>query len=432
MDKRFLDYIEEHRLLADGDRVLACVSGGVDSMTLLHLLYRHFGEGRVIVAHCNFMLRGGQSDAETAMVIRTAESLNVEYEVKHFDTKAICAQSGESIQMAARRVRYEWFEEVASKHNCTKIAIAHHSDDSTETFFINLLRGTGLRGLTGIGRSRERIIRPLLFASRSDIESYALKHAVEYMTDSSNHNQEYLRSRLRYDILPRFEGASSGFGSMMGSNIERLSAAQRFIDSQIGRITEELTTTKDKDTIINLSELQRFEQWNFILFEMLRPYNFKGEIIGDIINAELSGKRFLSPSHQATLDRGSLIITARISESVEEEVIEIDDPRVEWIDPCSLSTLECPNNVALLSGDALQFPLTIRRWRHGDWFMPLGMQSHKKVSDYLIDAKVSLVDKERQGVLISGSDTIVWLIGKRIDNRYKLTEATVKAVRITL
>ncbi len=176
MEKRFKEFASAHSLIESGDRVLACVSGGVDSMALLHLIYNMVGAENMEVAHCNFMLRGAECDRETEMVKRHCAEMGVECNVIYFDTRKECGETNESIQMAARRLRYDWFEKLAEEKGCNKIAIAHHSNDTVETFFINLMRGTGLRGLCGIGRSRERIIRPLLFASRDEIESYTIKN----------------------------------------------------------------------------------------------------------------------------------------------------------------------------------------------------------------------------------------------------------------
>ncbi len=427
MKKAFREFVERHSLIAPSDRVLVCVSGGVDSMTLLNLMCDYVGVERIVVAHCNFRLRPGECDAETSMVVRHCEAMGLELKTVYFDTKAESLQSGESIQMTARRLRYDWFDEVAEECGCAKIAIAHNSGDTVETFFINLMRGTGLRGLTGIGLTRGRIIRPLLFASRDWIEYYAVQEGVEYKTDSSNLSTDYLRSRLRIDILPRFESSSSSFREMMGGNIERLSMAQRFVDSQIAVLGGELF---DGDAL-DMERLREHSEWEFILYELLRPYGFSGEVISDISRASHSGKRFYSSSYFALLDRGSLIVRPRVSEVFEERLLDADDPSIEWFDVSDIKSLETPSHQALLCADSLEFPLRLRRWSQGDYFMPLGMPCHKKVSDFLIDSKVSLLDKERQGVLESGGD-IIWLVGRRIDNRYRLRESSKRAILVTL
>lgn len=427
MREKFAAYVAEHDLISSDDRVLVGVSGGIDSMTLLDLIYKLLGRDRLAVAHCNFTLRGGESDAEQALVERRCAELGVNCHTIRFETRKECEASGESTQMAARRLRYAWFDELCEEFGYTKIAIAHHSDDSIETFFINLMRGTGIRGLTGINVSRERIIRPLLFTSRWDIERYAIDESIPYLTDSSNLGDDYLRGRLRHDILPKFHSASASFGRVMSENIERLSAAQRFIDGQIAMISKSMFSGNR----LEIQQLEQFGEPQFVLYEMLRPYGFSGEVVADILSATHTGKRFYAERYIATLDRGALLLTERSVEGFCERVIDENDPAIEWVDPSALSTLQTPSHVALIAADALQFPLRVRRWQQGDWFVPLGMHSQKKVSDYLIDAKVALPDKEQQGVLLSG-ESIVWLVGHRIDDRYRITERTVRAIRITL
>ncbi len=428
--QKFEKYVSEHSIISKQDRVLVCVSGGVDSMVLLHLIVRYMeGVSDVGVAHCNFMLRGGESEAETAMVERVCGAMGITPHVRYFDTKAVQKLSGDSTQMTARKLRYEWFEELAKENGYQKIVIAHHSDDATETFFINLMRGTGVRGLCGISGMRGNIVRPLLFASRAEIESYALVNEVEYMTDSSNLGDDYLRSRLRYDIIPRMEGSSPSFRTTMGGNIERLGATARFVEAMIRRIEGEVIEGEK----LHLTRLSEYGDPAFILYELLRPYGFSGDVVEAILGAHHSGKRFHSPTHLATLDRGRVLLLQNRQEMpFEEREITEDDPCVEFIDPATITSLVTPPNIALLSADSIDFPLRLRRWSTGDSFIPLGMHGMKKVSDLLIDIKVPLPEKERQGVVTTASGTIVWVVGRRIDDRYKVTERTARVLRLTL
>lgn len=414
-----------------GDRVLAAVSGGVDSMVLLSLLVagaEKIGLEKLAVAHCNFSLRAEESDRETKLVEKTCQNYGIECFIIKFDTKGECAVTGESTQMAARRLRYRFFEDLCAEHDFNKIAIAHHADDSIETFFVNLTRGTGLRGLTGIGRSRGMIIRPLLGASRDEIEKYALEHGVAYMNDSSNASLDYLRNRLRHDIIPRINSSTPHFSTTMGHNLEHLTSAQRFIDQRIEDIKKEVMDGE----VLDLDRLRADASFAFILFEILHPYGFSSAVINDICSSNLSGKEFFAEHHTAWLDRGRLIIRSREQMEFSQRTIQSDDPGVEWLTVDEIFSLETPSNVALLSADALQFPLTLRKWRAGDWFIPLGLKGQKKVSDFLIDNKVPLPDKEQQGVLVSGNDTIIWLVGRRIDDRFRVCEQSKAVVRITL
>ena len=437
MLEEFRQYIRSRRLTTPDDRLLVAVSGGIDSMTLLDLARRVF-EGRLAAAHCNFTLRGEESDGDQQLVESYCRQYGIPLHTIRFDTETEARTHGESIQMAARRLRYEWFDTLCDQHGYTKIAIAHHADDSIETFFINLVRGTGLRGLTGISDRRGRIIRPLLFARRDDITAYAARHAVPYREDSTNATLKYLRNRLRHDILPRFDSASNNrFARTMEENLLRLQQTQRFIDLQIAR----LRAAALDDHTIDLEQLDP-ECLAFELHELLRPYGFASETVADLADLLLghdadndltaSGKRFEAPLWSAVVDRNRLLLVPRTVEPFRDEQIAADDPRIEWLTVGELpESLATPANVAYLSADALKFPLTLRLWQEGDWFIPLGMVGQKKVSDFLIDAKIPVTEKARQGVLLSG-ETIVWLVGRRIDDRYKVRQDAHRVIRITL
>lgn len=433
----FRQYIRNRGLIGPEEKILVAVSGGIDSMTLLDLMRQAFG-GRIAAAHCHFGLRGAESDGDQQLVETYCRQHCIPLHTVRFDTEAEARERGESIQMAARRLRYDWFDSLCDNHGYDKIAIAHHADDSAETFFINLVRGTGLRGLTGIADRRGRIIRPLLFARRDDITAYAVAGGVPYREDSTNATLKYLRNRLRHDILPRLDSASNNrLAQTMEQNLTRLQQAQRFIDLQIAKLRAEAL----HDNILNLSFLDP-GSLPFELHELLRPYGFAPETVEDLAavltrraeesDVTASGKRFDAPEWSAAIDRGRIMLTPRIAEPFRDERIAEDDPRIEWLSAGELpDSLVTPPNIAYLTADALKFPLLLRRWRDGDWFIPLGMAGQKKVSDFLIDAKIPAVDKARQGVLVSG-ETIVWLAGRRIDDRYKVRQDARRIVRITL
>ena len=420
-------------LFAPGDRVLVAVSGGVDSMTLLHLLVFHareLGLEEVAAAHCNFTLRGLESDRETKLVEQTCAALRVRLFVERFDTRAECSAAGQGVQQTARRLRYDFFERLASEHGFTKVAVAHHADDAVETFFINLMRGTGLRGLTGIARRRGRIVRPLLDERRVEIERYASAHGIEWRDDSSNKATDYLRNRLRNDLLPRFSSCSSSFAPTMTQNIERLDAAERFIATQIEKIRSEYLS----DQRLAWRQLQRdfSTHFGFVAYELLRDYGLSGAVVEQLLACTESGKEFLSATHRVVVDRDDWIVTDRHAEEFVERTIERDDQCVEYTTVDRLFSLETPPNAAYIAADALQWPLRLRRWQAGDWFVPLGMSGQKKVSDALVDWKVSLPEKEQQGVLVSGEGTIVWVVGRRLDDRFKVTEQSRSVIKITL
>lgn len=433
----FRQYITRRDLVTPNDHILIAVSGGRDSMTLLHLLQQTHPSAQLGVAHCNFGLRGNESDSDQALVQDTCQKYGIPLHLARFDTEEEARRSGDSIQMAARRLRYQWFDSLCDQHNYQKIAIAHHGDDSVETFFINLLRGTGLRGLTGISDLRGRIIRPLLFARRDQITAYAAQHGIPYRDDSTNTSLKYLRNRLRHQIIPQLASSGNSFAQTMEGNLTRLQQAQQYIDHHISHLRQRAWD----GTTLDLTQLSS-DTLGFELYELLSPYGFAPETLEDLAHlirshaqdsdTTVSGKQFIAEQWTATLDRRRLLLSPRTVQPFREELIAADDSRIEWLTVSQLpATLATPPNIAYLTADALQFPLRLRRWQEGDWFIPLGMCGQKKVSDFLIDIKMPLTEKTQQGVLLSGS-TIIWLTHQRIDDRYKVTQSARKIIRITL
>lgn len=437
---RFREYIKEHQLATADNRILLTVSGGVDSMVMMHLFVEAgFNVG---VAHCNFQLRGTESEEDEVLVAEQAAALGVPCYNRRFDTKGEMAATGESVQIAARRLRYGWFAELCTDEGYDTIAVAHHADDSIETFFINLLRGTGLKGLTGISLTNGRIIRPLLFATRHEINDYAKAHKIPFREDSSNRSTKYLRNKIRLGIVPRLREIVPSFTQTMGCNIDRLTDAQHFINHAIGKIEAEAVEHFGGEDIINPAKIDRGFPLNFVIYELMsQNYGFKGDVVDslcDALRAGATGKRFYSRDWVAYIDRGRIVIS-RIGVDDECEVpfdlgkskvycgnsvLYIERTNIDHID-----SLFQPDNIALLDADTLTEPLTLRKWREGDRFVPLGMSGEKKVSDYLINSKVSMAEKSRQFVLCAG-EQIVWLVGHRIDERYKITSATENVVRI--
>ncbi|MCH5334787.1 MAG: tRNA lysidine(34) synthetase TilS [Alistipes sp.] len=439
--ERFERYIEQNDLAAPGDRILLAVSGGSDSMVMLSL-FAECGYD-IGVAHCNFMLRGRESDGDEAAVESEASRLGVRYHVKRFDTQAEMERTGESMEMAARRLRYAWFDELRREHGYTSVAIAHHADDSTETFFINLLRGTGLRGLTGIAVRAGRIIRPLMFASRKEILEYAMAHGIAYREDSSNASTKYLRNKIRLGLIPRIREINAGFAGIMRRNIARLTEAQTFIDSAVCMIRSDVVDSADGVDTIHVDRIDPGLPRGFVVYQLLNSaYGFKGDVCDSLRRAlerGSTGRRFYSKEYTACIDRGDIKVFR--TEPDDPCAVEVERDAVRcycgnsalWFERCDIAMIKdygVPEHIAQLDADQLHYPLTLRRWRDGDRFIPFGMNGFKKVSDYLTDAKVSAAERERQFVLLSGED-IVWLVGRRIDDRYRLTDKTDNVLRIT-
>ena len=437
----FQHYLESNDLARHDDKILLTVSGGVDSMVLLSLF--HLSGYNIGVAHCNFQLRGVESEEDEVLVHDEAEKRGVPFYNKRFETKAEMERTGESMEMAARRLRYTWFEELCEEHGYTCVAVAHHADDSIETFFINLLRGTGLRGLTGISNQIGRIIRPLTFASRKEILEYAVHNHIPFREDSSNRSTKYLRNKIRLGLVPRIREINPKFTSLMSSNIARLTDAQLFINHGIERIREEAVTCKDGIDTIHLDRIDPAFPRGFVIYELLSSsYGFKGDVIDSLCRAldhNATGRKFYSRDHVAYIDRGTISVEDIPSD--DECIVSVEEGAqrsycgnsVLYFEQCDIDTIKnfgVPENIAQIDADKLKYPLTLRRWKEGDRFIPFGLTGSKKVSDYLIDHKISIPEKQRQFVLLSG-DEIVWLVGRRIDDRYRLTQETENVLRIT-
>lgn len=437
----FERYIALKELATKQDRILLTVSGGVDSMVMLTLFSR--AGYNVGVAHCNFQLRGAESEEDEVLVANEAAQHGVPFYNRRFDTAGEMERTGESMEMAARRLRYAWFDELSRAEGYTLIAVAHHADDSVETFFINLLRGTGLRGLTGISTHVGKVIRPLMFASRKEILEYAVTNHIPFREDSSNRSTKYLRNKIRLGLIPRIREINPKFTDLMRRNITRLVDAQLFINHGIARIRSEVMTSEGGIDTIHLDRIDPAFPQNFVIYELLNSsYGFKGDVIDSLCHTlqhGIPGKRFYSREWVATADRGTIVVT-RITADDECLVSVIQGvPRsycgnsALYYEYCSIDLIDTwgvPENVAQVDADKLIYPLTLRRWREGDWFIPFGMTGRKKISDYLIDAKISMAEKDRQFVLLSGEE-IVWLVGRRIDDRYRLTSDTENVLRIT-
>ena len=435
-------------MVRPGERVLLAISGGVDSMVMLSL-FVHSGY-EVGVAHCNFQLRGTESEEDEVSVEEAAASYGVPCYNRRFETQAEMERTGESVQMAARRLRYACFNELCAQHGYGPIAIAHHIDDSIETFFINLFRGTGLRGLTGIHQVNGRIIRPLLFASRREIFDYALEFRIRFREDSSNRSVKYLRNKIRLGLIPRIREINPRFTEQMSANIARLTDAQLFINCSIESIRNRVVEHREGMDVVDPARIEPGFPAGFVIYQLLSSaYGFKGDVTDALVRSLHqggSGKRFYAKEHVASIDRGKIIVAPIAGEdpcemSLSEEMHRIYAGNsmllIEHLDIDDVETLEQPENVALLDRDKLLFPLKVRRWNDGDAFLPFGMEGRKKVSDFLIDRKIPLPEKERQFVLINGpaaadeAGDMVWLVGRRIDDRYRITRKTENVLRIT-
>ena len=428
---QFRSFIRDNHLIRKSDKILLTVSGGIDSVVMLDLFIR--AGYNCAIAHCNFGLRGTESDGDEDLVRQLAYKYGVKFFCKRFNTEEYAEDESISIQMAARKLRYDWFEKVRKSHPYDLIATAHNQDDVLETFFINLSRGSGIRGLTGIKVISGKIIRPLLFAPRSLIETYANECSLSFREDSSNASEKYIRNKIRHKILPLFENINPGFRNTMMETIQKLRDTEAIYSDEINLRRNEIITTREDLVSISLDLLRNLSQRKTYLFEFLSEYHFTPKQIIDIddsINAT-SGKQFFSTTHRLVKDRSKLIITPIGDEEyrkfyIAEGTNQIFEPvHLEFIVIEHTPGFRIPpeSSIACLDYDLLTFPLLIRKWQSGDYFHPLGMKHRKKLSDFLVDQKISIVEKENIWLLLNNED-IVWLINHRIDERYKITSKT--------
>jgi len=439
--ERFERYAKENGLFTREDKILLTVSGGVDSMVMLSLFVRCGYD--IGVAHCNFQLRGAESDEDETVVADEAAKYGVVCYNKRFDTAGEMERTGDSMEMAARRLRYTWFYELCAEHSYTAIAVAHHIDDSIETFFINLLRGTGLRGLTGINNQFGKVVRPLMFATRKEITEYAVANRIPYRVDSSNKSTKYLRNKIRLGLVPMIREINPEFTTLMRGNIDHLTDAQLFISHAIELIRQKATDETDGIHTLHVDRIDGGFPKNFVIYELLNSsFGFKSDVVAQLcksLEERRANKRFYSKEYVAYIERGDIVITRIAEEDDCETTVEADALRsycgnsvlyYERTDIDLIMNFGVPENTAQVDADKLVYPLTLRRWRNGDRFIPFGMSGYKKVGDFLTDCKASNIERQRQFVLVSGGE-IVWLVGRRIDDRYRLTSETENVLRIT-
>lgn len=437
MQKAFEKFIRDNGLCRPQDRVLLAVSGGVDSVAMTHL-FRAAGFDCAL-AHCNFQLRGTDSDADEAFVRSLADTAGYPVYVNQFDVEAEVRDSGGSVQMVARDLRYSWFQELARDQRFDVIATAHNLNDSVETFFLNITRGTGIRGLLGIPMRNNNIIRPLLFSTRKEILDFCKENGLEYREDVSNLETKYTRNKVRHDLLPIVEQINPSFLKIIAREMKSLQEVEAIFREAVNRKRESLFRTTHDRITIDIATLRMLEPQGTWLYELFSPYGFSRsqcEGIAQIIEAR-PGRRSISPSHQLYKDRDSLILLKTGVKEVHRYYLDSPDHHsslpfpmdVEVVEKSELKEIPPDPDIACLDMDLIQFPLTIRRWLHGDYFYPLGMEQMKKLSDFFVDNKVPLPEKDRTWILASGRK-IVWIVGLRIDHRFRITENTKRVLML--
>lgn len=415
-------------------KLLLAVSGGIDSMVLVYLFKQL--QFDFAVTHCNFKLRDNESNGDEDFVKLICDSLSISLFVQKFDTKQFAADYKLSIQLAARKLRYDWFYELLEKENYDYIVTAHHLDDSLETFLINFSRGTGLDGLTGIPNQNDRIIRPLLSFSRNEIENFAKENAIQWREDSSNASDKYLRNKLRHDVIPVLKELNPNLLTSFEKTIDNLKQSQSLVEDATKLVYKLVVEESDMLLKINLKELLKLPNYTAYLYQWLKQFEFTAwDDIYALANAQ-SGKQVFSENYVLLKDRDYLILSVRVDEQ-KDEVFYVEKNQKDVKIPlnmsiCNVSDISNANpNCIFVDEDKLQFPLIIRKWEEGDYLYPFGMQGKKKLSKYFKDEKLSLIDKSSQWILCS-DNLIVWVIGKRQDERFKVETNTTNIVQITL
>ena len=437
MLEQLRQYIEKNGLIKPNEKVILALSGGIDSVVLTHLLIKAGID--IAAAHCNFHLRGDESDGDEQFVLDFCEANGIACHTRHFDTEAYAKDKGLSIEMAARELRYIWFEELRQELGFSKIAVAHHADDQIETFFINLLRGSGIHGLKAMLPQNGNIIRPLLWATRQEINDYALAQNLTWRNDSTNSQSVYTRNKLRNIVIPEMEKNFANARHAITQSINYLSSESGLYDELVNQHIKTLERYKG-DAIVMAKSTFSGVNGKQLLFEWIKRYGFntsQSEFIAEAMPNV--GTQFYSPTHRLCIEHDSLVIDTMQSKPV-EAVIEKGQNEVLEPIKLTLSTLDRNNDTtisrdpcsATLDLDKIKFPLLLRPWRHGDRFKPLGLKGSKLVSDLFYDLRLTQTEKDKSLVIEDSTGAIVWVVGHRIDDRFKVNDNTKHLLLINL
>ncbi|CCM09830.1 tRNA(Ile)-lysidine synthase [Cardinium endosymbiont cEper1 of Encarsia pergandiella] len=434
----FLQFLADKKLIVDSHQTtLLAVSGGVDSVVLCHLFKKACLP--FAIAHCNFNLRGAEADGETAFVQALAASYEVPFYTTQFDTKTFAHNNKVSIQMAARSLRYEFFDKLLEQYGWDKIATAHHWDDVMETILLNFIKGTGIKGFYGIQPMHHQVIRPLLFARKKEIIHYAAEQKLHWEEDSSNQCNHYQRNFIRNKVIPLLHQVNPNLASTMQTTAIQLKDIGNLFDNHMDQIKKKVSSFKEGIHYLSIHPIIDQPWATTVTFELLRPYGFSFKQIKQLLKTtRTSGKMIHSTEHTLYIDRKNWLVSKKKREPFPEQVIADTTRSIPYRN--HLLYFHCYKNanyilkkttmIAALDYDKLQFPLIIRPWQLGDFFYPLGMKGRKKISDLLIDLKIPIAIKERVCVITS-NDQIVWVIGHRIDERFKVNETTEMVYEIT-
>jgi len=437
LNEEFLSYIRDNNLFGNDDRVLLAVSGGIDSMVMSHLFLK-LGTN-IGIAHCNFSLRDRESDIDEELVKDFSDNKGIPFYTIRFSTKEYSASKGISVQMAARELRYSWFEKIMAENNYDFIAVAHNRNDNVETLLINLIRGTGITGLSGMKPASNRIIRPILFASRNKIEDYCSENRILFREDKSNAETRYTRNKIRHLVLPLLKEINPSVEETLNETAVKLAGIDEIVMDYINGLRLQLSVKRDDTTIFDIEKLSELKAGKALIFELFGPYGITGATSGDLLNilAGSTGKQVFTKTHRLVINRNELVVSPLEIQKKEcykinthEDLLMVPGIVAERIIANNYGfKIPDSKNIASFDFDKIRFPLLIRPWESGDVFFPFGMKKKKKLSNYFIDRKYSLVDKEK-ALILESEGNIVWIIGERIDDRFRVSELTSRILQI--
>jgi len=424
-----LKYINQNKLFDKKSKILLALSGGIDSICLADVLFRL--DYSIEFAHCNFNLRGQESNDDQDFVKQLSLKYKIPFHTVSFNTANYAKKNKISVQMAARDQRYCWLEKIRTSINADFIAVAHNLDDNIETFFINIIRGSGIKGMLGIKKKYNFIVRPLMFSARKEIVSYVVDNNLNFREDSSNISDKYLRNNIRHNIIPLIKNINPSIGKTITKEISVLTNINSIYKSVVDPAIKDILETTERGFRIQIKKINSLSPLKPYLYEIFSPFGFKDiEAIYNVLECFKSGKKLFSNTHRLLFDRKYIFLENKEKNNNEEFQIHKDLSNIKIPLKIDFSFSESilinkGKNIACFDFDKLSFPLKIRKWKSGDKFCPLGMSSFKNLSDFFIDIKLDVFSKEKVFLLCSAKK-IIWVIGYRIDDRFKLTSKTKK------
>ena len=435
MEKLFLNNIEKNFSSLLNNKFIVAVSGGVDSIVLLHLcrnLKLNF-----VIAHCNFKLRGKESDDDELFVKNLAVKYNISFYSNSFNTKELSNSSNKSVQMIARDLRYSWFNKLSEELGIDYIITAHHIDDSIETFLINLSRGAGINGFLGIPEVNNKINRPLLAFTKDQLKSYALENKILFREDSSNKKKDYMRNKIRLEVIPKLKKINPHLLESFPKTIKKLEQSKSIIADRIAKVLSEVSFKKGGELFFEIESIKNLSNIEAYVYEIFKQYNFtQWDDIVDLLDSQ-TGKEVVSKTHRLLKNREYLILTKKVGLQEISTLINSSKEEIKisagTIIFSKADKIDKKNPYSIfLDSKKLKFPLKVRNVVSGDYFYPFGMDGKKKVSKYLKDQKISKYDKEKTLILETSKNEIVWLIGMRLDHRFSVTDKTKEILKIEL